>query len=101
MFVGYQAIGTLGRQIVDGAREVRMLGKMYDVKARIVRIHGFSAHADRDELLKWLKGLKNPPKGVFVVHGETKSARSFGDYVKEKTGWQVTVPAYQDEVVLD
>jgi metallo-beta-lactamase family protein len=100
MFVGYQAIGTLGRQIVDGAEKVRILGSRYPVKAKVVRIHGFSAHADRDELLKWLKELEAPPKGIFVVHGESESAKAFGDYVREQTGWDVSVPAYQDEVVL-
>ena len=101
MFVGYQAIGTLGRGIVNGAKKVRILGRKYPVKARVVRIHGFSAHADREELYKWLTELKKPPKKLFVVHGESESARSFGDYVREKTGWEVTVPAYQDEIVLD
>jgi len=100
MFVGYQAIGTLGRGIVNGAKKVRILGETHKVKARVVRIHGFSAHADRDELFKWLTELKKPPKKLFVVHGESESARSFGDYVREKTGWEVAVPAYQDEVVL-
>ena len=101
MFVGYQAVGTLGRRIVDGERQVRILGEEYPVEARVVRIHGFSAHADRDELFKWLSRLKRPPLGLFVVHGESESALSFGDYVREKTGWQVTVPGYQDEIVLD
>lgn len=101
MFVGYQAVGTLGRRILDGEKEVRILGQKHRVKARVVRINGFSAHADRDELLNWLEGLKRPPRRVFVVHGEAESAVSFGDYLVEKTGWQVTVPAYQDEVVLD
>ena len=101
MFVGYQATGTLGRSIVDGAEEVRILGEKYKVKAKIVRIHGFSAHADRNELLEWLRELKAAPRGVFVVHGETESACSFGDYVREQTGWEVTVPTYQDQIVLD
>jgi len=101
MFVGYQAIGTLGRQIVDGAKKVRILGSEYPIKAKIARIHGFSAHADRSELLEWLTNLEVPPLGVFVVHGETESAKSFGDFVREETGWKVTVPAYGDEVVLD
>ncbi len=101
MFVGYQAAGTLGRQIVDGEKKVRILGQEYPVKAKIVRIQGFSAHADRDELLKWLEGLKTAPRGVFVVHGEPDSSNNFSDYIREKTGWKVTVPNYQDEIILD
>jgi len=101
MFVGYQAVGTLGRQIVDGDKRVRILGQQYPVKARVARIHGFSAHADKDELVEWLSGLKRPPKSVFIVHGEPESARHFGDYLRQKMGWKVAVPAYQDEIVLD
>jgi metallo-beta-lactamase family protein len=100
MFVGYQAVGTLGRSLVDGAEKVRILGERHRVKAKIVRISGFSSHADRDELLKWLQELEAPPRGVFVVHGETDSAQSFGEYVREETGWDVTVPEYKDEVIL-
>jgi metallo-beta-lactamase family protein len=101
MFVGYQAVGTLGRSIVDGIKEVRILGEKRKVEAKIVRIHGFSAHADRNELLNWLKGMEAPPRGIFVVHGETESARSFGNFVRKQTGWNVTVPQYQDEIILD
>ena len=101
MFVGYQAVGTLGRQIVDGARKVRILGQKYKVKAKVVRVHGFSAHADRNELLNWLRELQAAPRGVFVVHGEAESAKAFGNYVRKKTGWEVTVPDYQDEALLD
>jgi len=100
MFVGFQALGTLGRQIVDGQKEVRIFGQKYPVKARVVQIHSFSAHADRDELFGWLSGLKNPPKKLFVVHGEPKSAEHFADFIKEKTGWDVAVPEYQDHFVL-
>jgi metallo-beta-lactamase family protein len=101
MFVGYQALGTLGRQIVDGQKEVRILGQTYPVKAKVMQVHGFSAHADKDELLAWLKKLKVPPRKVFVVHGEPQSAESFGYYVRQKTGWDVAVPAYQDEFILN
>jgi metallo-beta-lactamase family protein len=65
LFVGYQAVGTLGRQIVERPKEVRILGQMYPVRARIVQLNGFSAHADRDELFKWLSGLQRPPLHVF------------------------------------
>jgi metallo-beta-lactamase family protein len=101
MFVGYQAVGTLGRQIIDGAKTVRILGEQRQVKARITRVHGFSAHADRYELLTWLKGLQSPPRKVFVIHGETECASNFGGYLREQTGWDVSVPAYLDEVVLE
>jgi len=101
LFVGYQAVGTLGRQIVDGAEEVRIFGRLRPVLAKIERIGGFSAHADRDELMQWLGGLKEPPRGVFVVHGESGAAQSFGRHIAAKTGWKVTVPEYKDEVTLD
>jgi metallo-beta-lactamase family protein len=101
MFVGYQAMGTLGRSIVDGIKEVRILGEKRSIKAKIIRIHGFSAHADRNELLDWLKEMEAPPRGIFVVHGETESARSFSNFVRKQTGWKVTVPEYQDEIILD
>ncbi len=101
MFVGYQANGTLGRQIVDGGKQVRILGQQYPVKAQIATIHGFSAHADKNELLAWLEQLKKPPKKIFVVHGEPESANSFADFIREKTGWQTNVPTFQDEIILD
>jgi len=101
MFVGYQAVGTLGRRIVNGEKEVRILGREYPVKARVERINGFSAHADKEELLEWLSGLKRPPRKLFVVHGESESANHFGEFIKRETGWEVAVPAYQDEIVLD
>src|SRR5512137_989286 len=68
LFVGYQAAGTLGREILDGAKRVRVLGEPVPVRARVARISGFSAHADRDELLRWASALKHPPRGAFVVH---------------------------------
>ena len=101
LFVGYQAADTLGRHILDGAEEVRILGQKYPVKARIVRAHGCSGHADRDELYRWLGGLKEAPRKLFVVHGENNVAHKFADFVKEKNGWDVSVPAYRDEVILN
>jgi metallo-beta-lactamase family protein len=101
LFVGYQAIETLGRTIVEGATEVRILGQNYPVNARIERIHGFSGHADKGELDRWLAGMKKPPKHVFVVHGEETSASHFANHLREKNGWQVSVPRYRDTVTLD
>jgi metallo-beta-lactamase family protein len=101
LFVGYQANGTLGRQILDGTPEVRILGQMYQVKAKIVQVHGFSGHADRKELLEWVQNLKKPPRKIFLVHGEKDSAENFRQYLVDKTGWDVMVPEYQQAVSLD
>ena len=101
MFVGYQAVGTLGRSIVDGAQKVRILGEKRDVLARIERIYGFSAHADQDELFNWLNELDTPPRKLFVVHGESDSAKHFASFVKKRTDWDVEVPEYGNEFILD
>jgi metallo-beta-lactamase family protein len=101
LFVGYQAVGTLGRIIVEGAEKVRILGREHPVRARVAQIHGFSAHADRDGLMRWLSGFKKAPRHLFVTHGESESAVSFGSFVREKTGWEVSVPEYLDAAVLE
>ncbi len=101
LFVGYQAIGTLGRSIVDGAKQVRILGQHYPVRARIARIGGFSAHADRDELLRWITNLKSAPRQVFVVHGESKAVKKFGQFLRKETGWKISMPEYRTEAVLE
>lgn len=103
LFVGYQAVGTLGRTILDSqpGDEVRILGEHYPVRANIVKVHGFSAHADKIEMLTWLKHLKKTPRKVFVVHGEKDSAHSFKEFLISETGWDVMVPKYQDVVKVD
>ncbi|MCD6358586.1 MAG: MBL fold metallo-hydrolase [Dehalococcoidia bacterium] len=101
LFIGYQAVGTLGRQIVDGAQKVRILGQHYPVKARVVQIQGLSSHADRDELLRWLSGLKTAPKHVFVTHGSSNATQSFSNLLHEKMGWNTSAPEYKTEVLLD
>jgi len=101
LFIGYQAIGTLGRHIVDGAKKVRILGQHYPVRARIEQIHGFSSHADRNELFRWLDGLDSTPRRVFVVHGETVAAQRFGEFLREKKGWDISVPEYGSEALLE
>jgi metallo-beta-lactamase family protein len=100
LFVGYQAVGTLGRLIVEGEKEVRILGRTYPVDADVKQIHGFSAHADRDDLLRWLSALK-PPRHVFITHGEETVSASFAEYVKAKTGWEISVPKHGDQVKLN
>jgi metallo-beta-lactamase family protein len=101
LFVGYQAEGTLGREIVEGAAQVRILGQSYPVLARVLQIQGFSAHADKAELLRWVSGLKAPPKHVFVTHGEAEVARKFADTLRTEKHWSVSVPSYEQAVDLD
>ena len=102
LFVGYQAVGTLGRSIVEGNKEVRILGQIRTVRAQVAKVNGLSAHADRNELLKWLTGLKRQPKLVFAVHGEFEASDEFARFVREKTGgWNVVVPEYRETFELD
>lgn len=93
LFVGYQAEGTLGRQIVEGARRVRIFGENIPVKARIARIEGFSGHADRAELLRWASCLRARPRQAFVIHGEPSVAEHFRATLEETMGWNAVVPS--------
>jgi metallo-beta-lactamase family protein len=87
VFVGYQAEGTLGRSIVNGDKDVTVLGEKIHVSAEIFNLEGFSGHADRDDLLDWLRGFKKKPINIFLVHGETDSKKGFAEIVKEKLGY--------------
>ncbi len=102
LFVGYQAKGTLGRAILDGTREVRLFGSMLRVRARVSRIQGFSGHADRTELARWLSGMKEPPRGVLLNHGELPPMKALRDYLVEKAGApRAIIPEYQERVELE
>ncbi|MFC1865022.1 MBL fold metallo-hydrolase RNA specificity domain-containing protein [Chloroflexota bacterium] len=100
LFVGYQAVGTPGRILLDGSKEIRLFGQTYPVKANIEKIDGFSAHADHDGLLAWLSDIHIPPRCVFVTHGEEKAAASFAKILNEKTGWKTLAPQYRETVKL-
>lgn len=100
LFVGFQAAGTRGRRLVDGEREVKIHGQMVPVAAAIEQIHSMSAHADGDELVRWLRGVSAPPARVFVVHGEPESAATFADRLGRELGWPASVPQYLDAVEL-
>jgi len=101
IIVGFQAGGTLGRQIVEGAKQVRILGQMHPVRAKIIQIHGFSGHSDRDELLRWMSHIKRNPRRTFVVHGEESVTLKFAELVRSKLGWEAEAPVYRQEVLLD
>ncbi|MBZ0167005.1 MAG: MBL fold metallo-hydrolase [Candidatus Omnitrophica bacterium] len=96
LFVGYQAVGTLGRYILEKPEEVRILGKTYPVQARIEKINGFSAHADKDELLKWVSNFKNAPEKIFIVHSEKEAAAEFSTALQKQFAGDVIIPKYTE-----
>jgi metallo-beta-lactamase family protein len=100
IIVGYQAEGTRGRKLLEGAPDIKIRGKYYDVKANIVEIEGLSAHGDQKDLLNWLSELKSPPKKVFIVHGENMPADELRIKISEKYGWDCTVPLMGQEFEL-
>lgn len=100
LFVGYQAPGTLGRILVDGAEEIKMMGMTLVVKAEIARIGAFSAHADKDELTGWLSAYREKPKRVFLVHGEEKTLAAFSSSLEE-IGFDTEIPVRDRPISLD
>jgi metallo-beta-lactamase family protein len=100
LFVGYQAAGTRGRSLVDGARQVKMLGHLVDVAARIEKIDSMSAHADQGEILRWLGGFSRPPGRMFIVHGEPVAQDALKAKIKDTLGWDASCPDYRESVEL-
>jgi len=101
LITGFQAAGTLGRRLVDGARLVRIFGQQIPVRADIFTIGGLSAHADQAALLGWLGAFRTPPKHTFVMHGEAETAAVFAAAVRERFRWpNVGLPTYRETVVL-
>ena len=98
---GFQARGTLGRQIIQRPMKVRIHGQMLPVRARVEKINGFSAHADEEALNRWLDALEHPPRRLFVCHGDEDVLESFAQKTEAKRKWKVTVPHYQDSLTLD
>lgn len=92
LFVGYQAIGTLGRSIVEGAEEVRLFGETIQVRAQIKQLVGMSGHADKEGLLEWISGFREKPRKVFVVHGEDSVCISFTECLKMEYGLNAYAP---------
>jgi len=95
LFVGYQAEGTLGRQILEGQPEVRIFGRYHRVRARIKQIHSFSAHADRSGLIQWLDAFHGPLPLVFLTHGEKKVSLNLANSLKDQKGFDVSIPQYK------
>ena len=100
LFVGYQAPGTLGRLLLDGVEEIKMMGATYAVKADITRIESFSAHADQKELTGWLSAFKEKPKRVFLIHGEKHTLEVFSNYLR-RVGFNTEIAARGSRIFLD
>lgn len=101
VLTGYQAVGTRGRALLDGATELKMFGRYVPVRAEVVQDEEFSVHADSDEILDWLRALPEPPETVFVVHGEPEAAASLAARVRAELGWAAAVPRLGESVRVD
>jgi metallo-beta-lactamase family protein len=100
LFVGYQAAGTRGRALVDGAREVKIHGQAVSVNARIAKNDSMSAHADRNEIVRWLKTLPAAPGRLCLVHGEPGPMNALKERITGGLGWQAITPAHREVVNL-
>jgi metallo-beta-lactamase family protein len=100
VFVGFQAEGTRGRALVDGAPTVKIHGRELPVAATIARLDGMSAHADQSELLRWLGYFTSPPKVTYLVHGEIPAMTTLKQAIEQKLGWNVSMPAMNETVTL-
>lgn len=100
LFVGYQAAGTRGRALVDGAREVKIHGQLVAVNARIAKNDSMSAHADRDEIIRWLETLPAAPGRLCLVHGEPGPMDALKGHIADRFGWQAITPAHREVVNL-
>lgn len=99
VFVGFQAAGTRGRHLVDGAREVKLLGRHIPVRAEIVDLSAFSVHADQSDLLQWLGTAEVEPECVYVIHGEREGSAALRNAIEQKLGWCAVVPHYRERVL--
>ncbi|MFN0216947.1 MAG: MBL fold metallo-hydrolase RNA specificity domain-containing protein [Saprospiraceae bacterium] len=100
LLAGFQGEGTRGRQLLEGAHEIKIHGKYYSVKSRVEILHGLSAHGDQQELLNWMSELKAAPENVFVIHGEKQTADTFKVKIKDTFGWEAIVPNLYDIVEI-
>jgi metallo-beta-lactamase family protein len=100
LLAGYQAEGTRGRLLQDGAKEIKILGEIVPVRAKIKLLDGFSAHADQAEILRWLGTFKKPPRKTYIVHGEPPAAAALADIIREQLKWTVEIAKYQQKVTL-
>ncbi len=96
LFAGFQAGGTRGARLVNGEKEIKIHGQLIPVKARIENLRSLSAHADYEDLLKWVGTLKHAPQTVFLTHGESEASESFKSKISNQLKWNVIIPDYLD-----
>jgi metallo-beta-lactamase family protein len=101
LFIGYQASGTRGRTILEGQPSVKIHGRQIPIKAKVERISGFSGHADYNEILAWLLGFDRPPEKTFIVHGEPEASKSLAEKIRDKLGWDITIPEFGESFDLE
>jgi len=92
VLVGYQALGTRGRQLLEGARQIKLLGRYVPVRASVHDLSGLSVHADREGLVEWVASAKSPPGVIFVVHGEEAASEALRDALAERLEVPTVVP---------
>jgi metallo-beta-lactamase family protein len=97
LFTGYQAAGTLGRRILEREPEVRVLGQEVIVRARIEKLNSLSAHADQEEIMRWLRCFKARPRCTFIVHGEPPAQNALKVRIVRELGWSVSIPRHLEE----
>ena len=100
MFVGYQAAGTRGRLLVDGAKEIKLLGRIYPVAAHIERLDSMSAHADYGEIMRWLSGFTRAPRMTYLVHGDPVALAALAARITSDTQWPVHIAAHLERVEI-
>ena len=96
LLAGFQAPGTRGEALQNGAEDIKIFGDYVPVRAEVVKLDSMSAHADYMELVKWLQSLKVKPKRVFLTHGEPTAADAFRKHLERHLGWQAEIPEYRD-----
>ncbi|HWS73508.1 MAG TPA: MBL fold metallo-hydrolase [Quisquiliibacterium sp.] len=101
LFVGYQAGGTRGAHLVAGAREVKVHGEWVQVRAEVSQVDSYSAHADADEIMGWLRGMRRAPSQVYLCHGEPEAADTLRQRIEEQLGWPARVPEHLESVDLE
>jgi len=102
VFIGFQGVATLGRQLVEpGITEAKINGKMHKVRATVVHMGDYSGHADVDEITRWLRGFETKPRRMFLVHGDEKALEALKAHIERELHWDVAVPHHREKYDLD